>query len=348
MYRKRIIVSAGFKVIAIMMIVSISSCASIYRSQKQKINKNYREGIMLYKNGKYQDAQDRFETVLSIDPDYGDAKRYILITREALAKRAKDYYERGMQSKRAGNYDDAINYFLVVLKEDENYKDTKKQLDNVRNSKPVVKRFEASLKKAEIFYKRKQFQRAYEECLSAKKYNPDSGDLSSLMKKTESAMNDKSEPFVDKGKVSMEKNRYTEAKGYFVRALAVNPWDKDAKEFMKKCDKKIFVETGYTEAKEKYQKGELYESFDLFSSVNDREPGYRDTKKYLDMLSDKLGKEIPQHFEKGVTFYDNEQFTEAIAELNKVLRIDPNHQKAREYRERALAKLEIKKSLGAN
>ena len=141
---------------------------------------------------------------------------------------------------------------------------------------------------------------------------------------------------------------YIEAKRQLGRALYVNPWDVDAKELMNKCNRKIYVEDLYRRAKVKYNQGDMFAAFDLFNEVNERERGYRDSERYLGVLNERLGRNIPQYYEKGVSYYDNERFSEAIVEFNRILKINPNHQKAREYRERALAKLEIKKSLGAD
>lgn len=331
-----------------LMIFEFSGCAMIYRNMKDKLRNNYRQGIILYKQGKYADALDRFETVQSIDPEYGDVKRYVLITKEALTKKAKEYYEKGMQQKRAGNYDEALDMFNLVLKEDPEYKDTKKQIELIRNSKPVIRKLDTALKNANYYYNKKQYQKAYIECLKAKKYNPDNLDLFPLMKKTEIALNSKSAPLVDSATGFYNKKNYPEARTRLVKALNLNPWDKEARELLTKCEKKLYLEKEYNTAKEKYNKKDFFAAYDLFSDINEREPGYRDSQRYIDLITNRLSANIPKYYDDGVAYYGNERFAEAIAEFNKILKINPNHQKALEYKERALAKLELKKSLGSD
>ena len=130
-----------------------------------------------------------------------------------------------------------------------------------------------------------------------------------------------------------------------VKALEVNPWDEKAKALNEKCGRKLFVERNYEAAKKKYHSGDYFAAFDLFASVVERDAGYRDAQKYLDAIRSNLGKNVPQYYARGVSEYDNERFTEAIAEFNRVLKINPDHQKAKEYKDRAIAKLEIKRSL---
>lgn len=331
-----------------LMTAQLAGCAMVYRQMKHKMMRNYQEGIALYSRGKYADALDRFETVQSIDPEYGNVRRYILITKDALTKRAREYYEKGMQKKRSGDYEEALDMFLLVVKEDENYRDTRYQIQALRDTRQIRQKFENSVRKATAWYNRAQFQRAYGECLKAKKYNPDSLELLALMQKVEFELTKRSRPYLERARNLYEKNMYIEAKRQLGRALYVNPWDVDAKELMNKCNRKIYVEDLYRRAKVKYNQGDMFAAFDLFNEVNERERGYRDSERYLAVLSERLGRSIPQYYEKGVSYYDNERFSEAIVEFNRILKINPNHQKAREYRERALAKLELKRSLGAD
>ncbi len=339
--------SYSAKIIAVLIIFQMAGCAMVYRSTKKRLQRNYRQGIALYKKGKYADALDKFESAYSIDPEYGDSRHYIVATKEAMTKKTRGYYVKGIQAKRNGDYEEALNMFLRAQKEDEDYRDLSDQIKSVRSTKQIQRKYETAYKSADRSYARKQYQKAYNECLRAEKYDPSTLELSMLMRKVESALSDKSSPMVSKAKDLYSKNKYEAAKAQLTRAIAVNPGDKDAKELLAKIDKKIVVERNYQAGKEKYQAGDYAAALENFSNVVEREPGYRDSQRYIERIKDQLAKNIPQYFDKGVTLYDNEKFPEAIAEFNRILRLDSNHQKAREYKDRAIAKLEIKKSLGA-
>jgi tetratricopeptide (TPR) repeat protein len=329
----------------VVIIMNLSGCAMIYRQMKDTIRTNYREGISLYRKGKYADALERFEKVESIDPEYADVRRYVSITKEALQKKAKKYYDRGISSKRAGNYDEALDQFLIAQNEDPDYKDTKAQIASIRNNPVIEKRFKAAVTKAEALFNKKNYRAGYEQCLKAQKYRPDNAELIILMKKTESALDDRSAPYVKKAKASYDKGRYEQAKIFALKALEINPWDKDSKSILSACNGRIYLDQQYTSAKKKYQTGDYFGSLDIFNQIARSEPGYRDTQGYIDTITARLSKDIPRFYERGVNLYDSEMFEEAVAEFNKVLKVDQNHQKAKEYRERALAKLELKKSL---
>ncbi len=339
--------SYSSRIIAVLIIFQMAGCAMVYRSTKKKLHRNYRQGIALYKKGKYADALDKFETAYSIDPEYGDSRHYIVASKEAMTKKTRGYYKKGIQAKRNGDYEEALNMFLHAEKEDEDYRDLSDQIKSVRGTKQIQRKYETAYKSADRNYTRKQYQNAYRDCLRAEKYGTGTLELTLLMRKVESALNEKSSPMVSKAKDLYGKNRFDAAKTQLNRALAVNPWDKDARELLAKINKKVSVERYYQAGKEKYQAGNYAAALENFSNAVEREPGYRDSQRYIERIKDQLAKNIPQYFDAGVTLYDNEKFPEAITEFNKILRLDSNHQKAQEYKSRAIAKLQIKRSLEA-
>ncbi len=333
------------KLLLILLAMQLLSCGMIYRQMKQKMKENYREGISLYKRGKYADAMDKFQEVISIDPDHRGAKRYIIITQEAMEKSSRAHYLRALKYKRAGSLEKALDEFLIVMKKDPDYRDTRSQVDSLRNSPGLLRKFEWTMKLAERYYGRKRYKSAYIQCLKAEKYKPESLELSVLERNIESALKEQSSRYVRKGEDLYNRRRYTSARKYLKRALRVNPWDKEAKELLKKCNSKIYVAKLYDRAKKKYKKRDYFAAYELFQSVDRREPGFRDTRSYIERSKNLLSKYKWKYYNSGIAYYDKEQFKKAIAQWNKVLKIDPDHKKAREYKERALAKLAIKRSL---
>lgn len=333
------------KLLLIVLTLQLASCGTIYRYTKQKMRQDYREGISLYKKGKYADAMDKFQEVISIDPDHRGAKRYIIITQEAMEKSSRSHYQKALQYRSAGNLERALDEFLIVMKKDPDYRDTKSQVDSIRSSPSIQRVFEKKFKLAERYYNRKRYKSAYIHCLRAEKYKPDSVELALLERNIESALRDQSGRYLRKGEELYSQKRYKAAQRYLKKALRVNPWDKDARNLLNQCNSKIAVAEMYDRARKKYGKRDYFAAYELFQIIDRKEPGFRDTKSYIERTKKLLEKSKWKYYNTGIAYYDKEQFKEAIAEWNKVLKIDPDHKKAREYKERALAKLAIKRSL---
>lgn len=333
------------RMVLIVLVIQMASCGMIYRHMKQKMKENYREGIALYRKGKYAEAMDRFQEVISIDPEHRGAKRYISITKEAIEKTSRVHYRAGMRYKRSGNYERALDELLIVMKKDPDYRDTTEQIYAIRHSDRILKAFERTMKSADRLYERKRYITAYRTSLKAEKYNPESLELLMLKMKIEGALNDKSSPYRNKGEDLYSRGKYRSAQRQLKKALRVNPWDKDARELLGKCNRKIKIAGLYARAKRKYRGRDYFAAYELFKKVDRMEPGYRDARAYIERAKNRLSGSINTYYNRGIVYYNKEQFKKAIGEWNKVLKINPGHKQAREYKERARAKLSIMRSL---
>lgn len=329
-------------------VILSTGCATIYRHMKQKMEDNYTEGLELYQKGKYREAEDRFETAISIDPEHRKARRYLLITREAMKKRAEKYYKKGVYYKNRNDYVSALENFLVAQKKDPGYKDVSEQIRSLRTADQVRNEFNKMYTTAQKLHKQKKYKASYYYCEKAEKYDPDSIELSTLKLRVALALDQKSSKMTGKAEDHYDKKRYTRALRLANQALKINPWDDNAKEVKKNATKKLKLSRMYSQAEKYYKRRSYFTAYKIFRKIDRKEPGFLDTGNYMNIIKNRLEKNIGSYYRKGIRYYENNQFTKAIDQWNKVLLINPNHEKAKEYKERALAKLEIQRSLSEN
>jgi len=341
------------KLIAFLIIIAAlhsTGCAMIFRHMKEKRDTTYEEGVRLYNQGKYTAAHDKFKTVISIDPEYGKIKYYYGQTSRYLKKKeqrsrqkANSYYTQGKQYMKAKRYEAALNMFLIVKEEDENYEDVDFQISECRDNLETT--FNAVMKYARKLNRQGRYNDAYNQCERAKKLSPMSPDASILMKDIEEAMDERSEPYEKKAVALMEKQRYEYAKNLLGKAIYYNPVKPELKEMINECNKKIAIDTDYKGALRLYQRKQYFPAYYSFKALERKEKGFKKTEVYIQQLETYLKNNIWQYYNLGQKYYDKGDYKSAVREWNNVLAIDPNHQKAREYRERAMAKLEMKESL---
>ena len=336
--------------IVLLSCITLSSCTMIYKSMKEKRNRTYNEGVTLYNQKKYEEAYDKFDTVVSIDPEYKKSKDYLKRSEAYLKRkeqnikqRANENYSRGIKLKKAKQYEAALDAFLLSKQQNPDYEDIDDQIDECRNN--LTGRFKKLFAQASNQYKAKQYKNSYNTCLNAKKIKSDS-ELSSLMGNIESALNDKSRPYRNAGGKFYSNGNYEKAKGQLATALNINPWDKEAKELMDKTSSMLNMSRDYKAAVDLYNRGQSLPAYGKFLAISQKNPQYKDTASYLEKSKAQLSKNIGAYYNSGVQQYDKENFEAAINEFNKVLLVNPDHKSALEYRQRAQAKLDIKKSLG--
>ncbi len=110
------------------------------RLKFEKIRELMKSGEELFATAKYSDARLKFQQVLYIDPENGDAKDRIekideiLEERFALEKKrqkAEELYVSGIRNLSIKNFDQAEDDFNNVLDLIKNYKDTKQRLESI-------------------------------------------------------------------------------------------------------------------------------------------------------------------------------------------------------------------------
>ncbi len=102
----------SYKLSIVLFLLFVSGCGAIqtefYREETLHL---YNLGVEQYKNGEYQDAQQTFEQVVNMDPDYGPA----YATMGNLAMIREDYGQAVKQYQQALQYDPELEVELLPL-----------------------------------------------------------------------------------------------------------------------------------------------------------------------------------------------------------------------------------------
>lgn len=100
----------------------------------------------------------------------------------------------------------------------------------------------------------------------------------------------------------------------------------------------------YNQAAEEYNAGNYLEAMDRFSETVKYVPAYKDTKKYIPEIKQKLGisGEADRVFASGVEFYINKHYNEAIKEWEKALINDPENATIKLYISKAKTAMQAK------
>jgi tetratricopeptide (TPR) repeat protein len=336
--------------IIIIMFLFTVSCSSFYKSVIDKRNQNYKEGIELYNKKNYEESRDRFKIVMDIEPGYRDTKKYwamldnILRSKEKQAlQRANANYTKGLAFMKQRQYENALNYFLLVKADNPEHQTVDVKITECRQK--LVPRLNETLKQGERLYTRKQYIQAYNAYQKAVLFDPSNPDAAQLKTKIEDKLDERCRKYRARGKDFYSKKQYTNAQQQFELALNNNPWDKESKDFLAHTKRWIYLDNFYNTAIGEFNDADYFKARSSFLSINTMEPRYRATEQYLEKINSILSKQLSTIYSKGVSLYDKGDYKSAINEFNKVLLIDPDHSMAEEYRQRAQAKLDIQKSL---
>lgn len=124
---------------------------------------------------------------------------------------------------------------------------------------------------------------------------------------------------------------YAEALQQF-QALRSKQTGTDVARYISLCYYKLAIEA--------YQRKEYQRSQELFAKVG---PNFERTSDYLAKIRKETADLADKHYKMGLQCYRDQKLNEAIAEWQKVLELDANHAKAREYISKANKLLEALK-----
>lgn len=96
-------------------------------------------------------------------------------------------------------------------------------------------------------------------------------------------------------------------------------------------------EDAYNQGIKEFEKKNYIAAYQILKRI----PRYKDTQDYLSELEEHLEKANEDLFQQGFKLYAENRFKDAINIFNKVLSVNPEHENALDYREKAQKKLEV-------
>ncbi len=103
----------------------------------------------------------------------------------------------------------------------------------------------------------------------------------------------------------------------------------------KKPDVKGLIQTGQSQR----QDGKLKKALATFKKALKADPNNAEAARYIKETQEEIQQVITKYLNQGIQFFNQDSLKEAIQEWDKVLELDPSHQKALEYKERAEVRL---------
>lgn len=97
------------------------------------------------------------------------------------------------------------------------------------------------------------------------------------------------------------------------------------------------VEDAYNKAVSEYEKGNTQTAYKMFKKIS----GYKDAQDYLDEMDEKIEKIAENYFQEGFKLYADNKLKESIKKFDAALNLNPDHQNALDYKEKAEKKLEV-------
>ncbi len=177
---------------------------------------------------------------------------------------------------------------------------------------------------------------------------PDDREASQAIKDLERKRSAAVQDQVGAAKAAVARGDFDKALPLVAKVLALDPGNPDAKDLLKRIDKKLLVSTNYLRGVEAYTKEDYASAVQYLQSVYELDPHYRDVNfLYHDAQShylplESMSKETTDLYAKGVNYYMNGEYPKAIEVWEKVLEKNPKNFLVQRNLEEARSRLKDK------
>jgi tetratricopeptide (TPR) repeat protein len=337
------------------------------------INKLFDEGLKLYKQEKYYEANQKFLKILDVEPKNERAEKYHKLLQERLKELARKEKERQKQNfiintilKKADifykqkNYEEAIKAYKEVLEIEPQNRQAKTMIDKCkREIKRKIQKEENSKYRLGLkYYRESKFKEALRYFEQVLKLNPKH--KMALVYK-----NRCKEKIEEKGKVKKEK---TEKAKEEEATEELNLIGKEVKEELKPTSKGI-IDEKFKKAKELFSHGEYSHAKGIFKEIIELQPTNEEAKLYYkicieksrgyeekirkkergekiekkEKLSQITETKIEKLYKKGERYYLDGNYERAVEFFEKIIALDPQQEKALFYIESCYKEIDKRK-----
>ena len=348
------------------------------RKQREKIELLKMKAELAIKKGDWTSAVQSYEQVLEIDPSDSSAQQSLEKYRReekktTLLNDAQKHYRRGEYYKSYDKYAELLELDSDTAQKgiDEIKLELKKILRGWKDLSPR----ERFCMQGFVYYIDSDYSKAsaeFDRALTVKyltktKYILDDEELTVYLSETkgiviERRKNARIKSHLEEGINLYGTKKYKKAKEHFQEVLKIDPGNEKAKNYIVDIDREIETERLLRKSAEKlqqikfysdkgmaqYERKEYSNAIESFEEVLKLDSKNLKAKEYIkkskeEILSTRKPGEADKHYQQGLVYYSQGQLELAMKEFDITLRLNPDHEKAKQAFEKVKQEIELSK-----
>lgn len=330
--------------ISIVILAGATSCASIYRSYRDRLSTRFQEAQDAYNRNELIEALEGFEDIKAIDPDYRNATYRVEEIKNRLAYLRESYYAAGVAQERSGQALNAVLSFQTCLafSPGHDHKDARKRVGKLLDHPQVQATLKRYLDSARAFRTAKNYAAARQQYGLALRVDPGLGEARSGLHDIDDQLRSDAEPVNAEGEKLLKRGNYAAAVLKFQQALAIFPQFKEAAQNLERSSVLARNEQSYQTALAAANGGNPTGCLGALSRIQ----GYHAPAIALQSrCREEVLKNVDTYFQQAVALYQQQKLQEALALFRWILSVRPDHEEAARYAEILEKKLATLRSM---
>lgn len=322
-----------------------------YTTQLKEVRAKQAEEIFLrglgyYSQKNYSKAIADFEEAINLSPNYAEARENLEKARAGLSQQKNQNDRLFTQARRLQQkqqYLSAYSLYRQILDSDPGYDAARQEIKALQNR--IDEFVAAKMQAGERAFQRGDVAEAEEQFQAVLKMSPGHREAGNYRQRITEIKRGRVASHMGNAMALFDARLWSRAVEAFERVLEVDPGNKLAASKRNQALSMIDLKDLYEQGERYYGRGQFVQAMELFDRVLAKDPNHVEAKRYLDNSQRQLHLKIEQHFNRGLSYYANEDYDNAIKEWERVLAFSPDHAQSLEYRQQARQKLEALQKL---
>jgi tetratricopeptide (TPR) repeat protein len=307
---------------------------------------HYFAGLGYYSQRKLDLAETEFDKALAIDPNLEDAANYlrrIKNERKQIAAEISDMLKQAQRFETDKSWNDALRIYQEILKIQPDHSIALQRQRELFTT--ISTNAERYYSRGKTSYDNKDYRTALELFDAALAIDPTHSGARRYKNLILNSRTGQSRKYLELAREYFEKKDWQEAIVWADSALKMNPTHSEASIIKQNAATKLDIENLMRQARAEYNAGRYLEALELFDTVLTKDAEHTEAQQLRQNCQLELNARVDEFFNLGIQLYTEEKYQQAIEMWNNVLRINPYHKGALDYKNKAQENLDVLKNM---
>ncbi len=303
-------------------------------------------GIGYYNQKNYKRAREELEKALALNPNHEEAKQFKEKAINAAAQRKEriqSLLRAAQQYEQNDQFVKANNRYRQVLELDSRNDFARKKVQYLKNYISAV--VDSKFQKGKYLFNKKEYESAISVFSEIIAINPNHSASQRYLREARNEINKLQNEHYERALTLFKQKNYESALEECNKALAHGSAHLAAENLQKQILSNISIENLQKKGIEDFEKGDYLKAREAFGQILVKEPDHKIAGDYLKKSENRLKTRVEELFNQGMVNYSEGDYNAAIAIWDRILQIDPSHQKTLEYIQKASERLKALESI---
>ena len=314
----------------------------IDRVVRKKAEEFYFQGLGYYSQRNWQDAEQAFKEALALRPDWREPQSYLRQVREQLEQNSRQVSQllaRAGRYERNGEWINARRYYREALSHDPKNSVALTKLEELQTR--LNSHLNQQYLRAEAAFNNRDPETARRLLAEILDVNPGHAASRRLLETVNNSLPPSLQAILRRAQGYADRNEHVRCITVLDSLLAMQPQVSEAQQLRRRSIAALDVNSLIEVARDRYLHNRYSEAMVLLEEALKKEPGQEQAAVLLEQTLKRIDSQVDESFNRGIKLYTEEKYRQAIAEFDKVLAINPEHQGAREYRRQAQERMDV-------